>query len=67
MEATGGTRRRSVVGLLACAVCLLAGLATTQSAGAATAQSQPLPIGTIFTGLAAEIISPTSMPPGTDN
>ncbi len=70
MKSTGGTRRRwSIAGLLACVVCLVAGLgvATTPPAGAATAASPPLPIGTIFTGLAAEILAPTSMPPGTDN
>jgi triacylglycerol esterase/lipase EstA (alpha/beta hydrolase family) len=68
MDATGGTRRRAaVVGLLAGAICLVVGMATAQSAGAAPAPSQPLPIGTIFTGLATEIASPTSMPPGSDN
>jgi triacylglycerol esterase/lipase EstA (alpha/beta hydrolase family) len=45
----------------------MAALVITPSAGAATRPSAPLPIGTFFTGLAAEIISPSSMPPGTDN
>jgi triacylglycerol esterase/lipase EstA (alpha/beta hydrolase family) len=76
MTAMGLMRRRSsIVGLLAGAVCLLQAMAmamamamaTTQTAAAATAQSPPLPIGTIFSGLATEITSPTSMPTGSDN
>jgi triacylglycerol esterase/lipase EstA (alpha/beta hydrolase family) len=53
--------------MLAGAIWLMAGMATAQLAGAATTPSHPLPIGTIFTGLATEITSPTSMPPGSDN
>lgn len=59
-------RRLSLFGSLACAVCLVTGIATTSTAAAA-ATTTPLPIGTILTGLATEITSPTSMPPGSDN
>ncbi|HWD52223.1 MAG TPA: hypothetical protein VG412_07470, partial [Acidimicrobiales bacterium] len=55
------------VAMLASALCLVVGMATTRAAGAVTATSQPLPIGNIFTGLATEITAPTSMPPGSDN
>ncbi len=55
------------MGVLAGALCLVATMAASPPAGAATAASRPLPIGNIFTGLATEITSPTSMPPGSDN
>ena len=58
-------RALSAIGILIGAVSLMA--ATNPSGEAAAAPAQPLPIGTIFTGLAAELIAPTSMPPGSNN
>jgi triacylglycerol esterase/lipase EstA (alpha/beta hydrolase family) len=54
-----------VVGTLACALALVISVAT--AATAAAAPTQPLPIGSFATGLAAELGAPTSMPPGSDD
>jgi triacylglycerol esterase/lipase EstA (alpha/beta hydrolase family) len=53
--------------MLICSVCLAVATSASGAVAAAAGPSQALPIGTFFTGLAAEIADPTSMPPGTNN
>jgi triacylglycerol esterase/lipase EstA (alpha/beta hydrolase family) len=48
--------------------CVVAVVISVAAAGtAAAAPTQPLPVGSVATGLAAELTAPTSMPPGSDD
>src|SRR5258708_2052928 len=54
------------MGVMVCALTMMIGATTVGPATAAPA-TKPLPVGNVFTGLAAEMGGPSSMPPGSDN